>query len=282
LQGFRNQAIIAVEDQVNIVTLVSSALSNPSLYEYRETALREAILLAIRSIITSYPIICKKLSISRHLVQSLVYLQARLASDDAASSALIIDAAKKELLRLAVLQDLMIESSASSESIVDEIQAKLSSSYPTFKIFSHHFDSILSSIVPADKPIPTWSSSDFPRAALEVLVREATQAAWKAYSRVIAIILENIQPKAGPASGSVEANMASYAAIRGDEAIPSVAEVDVRLSLLALLEGMIRSGSMDWECSPYMAEAADSIIRLGLIPNLVWKVSCILSLDHST
>eukprot|EP00595_Chromulina_sp_UTEXLB2642_P000461 CAMPEP_0196762678 /NCGR_PEP_ID=MMETSP1095-20130614/2528_1 /TAXON_ID=96789 ORGANISM="Chromulina nebulosa, Strain UTEXLB2642" /NCGR_SAMPLE_ID=MMETSP1095 /ASSEMBLY_ACC=CAM_ASM_000446 /LENGTH=64 /DNA_ID=CAMNT_0042114197 /DNA_START=1709 /DNA_END=1900 /DNA_ORIENTATION=+ len=64
--------------------------------------------------------------------------------------------------------------------------------------------------------------------------------------------------------------MANYAAIRGEERIPNITEIDIRLSLLALIEGMIRAGSLDWECGQYMSYAAEPIIKNIIIPNLIW------------
>ena len=46
----------------------------------------------------------------------------------------------------------------------------------------------------------------------------------------------------------------------------------MRLSLLALLEGMIREGTANWECSAFIAASCERIIRTIVVPNLIWKV----------
>jgi hypothetical protein len=46
----------------------------------------------------------------------------------------------------------------------------------------------------------------------------------------------------------------------------------IRLSLLALLEGMVRSGSSDWECSAHIAEGAQRLLCNAIIPNLIWRI----------
>lgn len=236
----------------------------------------------------------------------------------------------RELSRLAALNDVI----ADSDEAITMLQAALNlvsnhsndqknandSHYPTLKLFSQHFEYILNTIVPDN--IPSWTPSDVAKGTFEALVRECPRWAWKYHQKVIQVILHNVQPKSGPAPGSVEANMASYMAIRGEEAIQTTAEIDIRLSLLALLEGelissfklvppsdqstglctcstslpseevicqqftetmsnlvdllwsagLLRAGSKDWECGPFMAEAADTIIKQILLPNLVWKV----------
>lgn len=70
-----------------------------------------------------------------------------------------------------------------------------------------------------------------------MLIRSCNKQAWKWHKRTIPLIIGNIQPKSGPAPGTYEANMASYTSIRGEEAIPNYVEIDVRLAMLALLEG---------------------------------------------
>ena len=45
----------------------------------------------------------------------------------------------------------------------------------------------------------------------------------------------------------------------------------MRLQMLGLLEDMIRQGSSNWEASPYIAAASQTIIQDILIPNLVWR-----------
>jgi dynein assembly factor 5 len=54
--------------------------------------------------------------------------------------------------------------------------------------------------------------------------------------------------------------------------VPFLSEVDVRLSLLALIEEMIRLGASDWACGTHIGAACECLITQILIPNLVWRV----------
>lgn len=53
----------------------------------------------------------------------------------------------------------------------------------------------------------------------------------------------------------------------------NLGKIDVRLSTLAILETMLRFGSMDWECGQYFAENCEMLLEKALLPNLVWRVS---------
>ena len=87
-----------------------------------------------------------------------------------------------------------------------------------------------------------WSPHSVLKAAFEVLIRQCPTQAWANHNRVFDVIIPQIQPKKGPEAGSAEANMQSYASVRGEEILPSAGEVDVRLSLLTLLESLVRAG----------------------------------------
>ena len=142
---------------------------------------------------------------------------------------------------MAALNEAMFESNANPKAILETVKTLLmnepNNHSSTDKLFNDHFDFVLNSIVPMDKPIPLWTSSDVSKAAFDALIRESPHCSWKAHKRVIPIIIANVQPKSLPQMGSMESNMAQYASIRGEEVISATAEVDVRLSLLALLEG---------------------------------------------
>ena len=89
-----------------------------------------------------------------------------------------------------------------------------------------------------------WSPHSVLKAAFEVLIRQCPTQEWANHNRVFDVIIPQIQPKKGPEAGSAEANMQSYASVRGEEILPSAGEVDVRLSLLTLLESLVRAGTI--------------------------------------
>jgi dynein assembly factor 5 len=119
---------------------------------------------------------------------------------------------------------------------------------------------------------PNWDPHSPAKAAFDVLVGQCPLEAWRCHLAVVSVITLQVQPKTGPAANSAEANALSYAAQRGEELIALTTDVDVRLSLLALLEGYIRGGAADWECSPHMAVASEKVIKEVLLPNLIWRV----------
>ena len=59
--------------------------------------------------------------------------------------------------------------------------------------------------------------------------------------------------------------------MRGD-VDDSWGDIDIRLSMLALLETMLRTGAADWECGRAMSENCAIVLEKALVPNLVWRV----------
>eukprot|EP00600_Ochromonadales_sp_CCMP1393_P002334 CAMPEP_0174981508 /NCGR_PEP_ID=MMETSP0004_2-20121128/15932_1 /TAXON_ID=420556 /ORGANISM="Ochromonas sp., Strain CCMP1393" /LENGTH=1148 /DNA_ID=CAMNT_0016233267 /DNA_START=13 /DNA_END=3459 /DNA_ORIENTATION=- len=134
------------------------------------------------------------------------------------------------------------------------------------------------SLQQSDPPHPQqviWESDAPSLAAFSVLVRECPEAAWQHHALCLPFFVSSVRPKEGPAPGSAEAIARDYAAQRGED-IPGaqvqVGLVDARLHMLALVEGLIRAGTADWECSQYIATASADIIRHIVVPNLVWRV----------
>ena len=133
-----------------------------------------------------------------------------------------------------------------------------------------------------------------------MLVRQCPTQAWANHARVLDVIVPQVdcsytprpaprrsplyhsylhptlppqvQPKKGPEPNSAEANLQSYASVRGEEVIPSTGEVDVRLMLLTLLESMVRAGAADWKCGQHIAAACERLLCKAIVPNLVWRV----------
>lgn len=120
----------------------------------------------------------------------------------------------------------------------------------------------------------SWNGYSCQKAAIEILIYFCPLQAWKYYSLVFKVIIPLVQPPQQPAPNSLEANLKDYAAQRGDDSIlPNFGDVDIRISLLMLLEGMLREGSSSlWEAGPYIEESAPILLKEILLPNLVWRV----------
>lgn len=111
------------------------------------------------------------------------------------------------------------------------------------------------------------------KGAFEVLLQECPATAWEWKHFTVPIILAHIQPPVMLDQNTPEAHLRSYAAQRGEEDVfAAVGEVDVRLSLLCVLEGLIRNGSENWECSSHLSACVEDIMKVGLVPNLVWRI----------
>lgn len=265
IQGFPSRNTIHSDVIVNSIT---SVLTSIELYEFRDVSIREALILFFRSIMDTFPSSCQSNNeISKKLALGLVLLQGKLPNED---DVLVSEASKKQLNRLACLQQPDCDISNINQLEADQL-SQITSSF-----VSNHFEYILMTIHPLNRtPAVTFTSSDVTKVAFEILVNLCPRKAWKFHEEVIKIIISHLQLKNEPVAGSYEANMASYASIRGEENIPSINDIDVRLSMLALLEGMLRNGSKDWECSTEITSAAENIFRHGLLVNLIWRVSYI-------
>jgi dynein assembly factor 5 len=121
---------------------------------------------------------------------------------------------------------------------------------------------------------PRWEATSPGKAAFEALIRNSASAAWAFLPLVLPVFVNQVQPPGRPAEGSAEAHMQAYQAQRGEQGGPdSVARaVDVRLALLALLEGLLRAAAGDWQSGASLSSAALSIVKQVVVPNLVWRV----------
>ena len=264
----RNKDVPLV-DAITSIEQISTALATSSLYEFRDAVIREAVLLLVRAIISSFPTECVEvLSVQRCIVLSLLYLSGKCPGEED----IVHEVAHAELLKYSSI----VNSKAVHP--VAEI-ATISSCVKT------HFKFLFCSIVRAAHPLtsnaellrafhPHWEARSSGKAAFEVLIRVCPSEAWAHHKAVIPIFCNQVQPPAKPAAGTAEANALSYAAQRGEEVIPtSVSDhIDVRLSLLVLLEGFIRAGADDWQCGAYISEAAEGIVKEIIVPNLIWKI----------
>lgn len=117
-----------------------------------------------------------------------------------------------------------------------------------------------------------WVAGSSKKSAFEVLLRASPRLAWRFHAQVLPAIVAQVQPTKNLDPASSEAIAIGYAAQRGEEPVPVAGEVDVRLALLALLEGLVRAGAADWECGRPISEACETVLRCIVVPNLVWKV----------
>ena len=257
-------------DALTILEQVSTSLSSSALYEFRDAVIREAILLLVRALISSFPMECSEvLSVQRCIALSLLYLSGKCPGEED----IVHEVAHAELLKYSN----MVNSKAGRPAAENTVAVS-----PFLKT---HFNFLFCSIVHTAHPLssdveflrsfhPHWESRSSGKAAFEVLIRDCPGEAWAHHRAVIPIFCNQVQPPAKPAAGTAEANALSYAAQRGEEVIPtSVSDhIDVRLSLLVLLEGFIRAGADDWQCGAYISEAAEGIVKEIIVPNLIWKI----------
>ncbi len=102
------------------------------------------------------------------------------------------------------------------------------------------------------------------------MIRECPSSAWKCSELILPIIIQLTRVRAKPSENSEEASKLQYAAVSGTEVISG--EIDVRVSMIALLESLLRAGSLDWTCSSFISESSLTIIKDIILPNLIWRV----------
>jgi hypothetical protein len=206
-----------------LLHLIAQSLSDPDIHTFREFDIREALVLLIRSFIDSFLSYIKDDKICLcNLSIALIFLQGKLANE----SNLVCEAAVSEAKKVSNILKLNGEN-ADCESLYANC----------------FFCPILETLCPKDKVV-AWQSSSHIKSAFEVLVSICPRKAWENHINILPIIYAQIQPEVKSAPDPV----ADYLAQRGEEVIPDNPEVNVRLSLLALLEGMLRNGSSDWHC----------------------------------
>lgn len=264
-----------------IVEKVSHALSQVALYEFREAALREAVLLLVRSLLSTFPAACAANPSARSCIAlSLLFLSGKAPGEDD----IVHNFAHIELVKFAVF--VQNTSAAPSDVAAAAVSPPVADNAALSQLLRMHFEELFSAIVGLPSPFrslpaaalddltPRWDARSPGKTAFEVLVRDCPGECWRQHRAVLPVFRNQVQPPVKPAAGSAEANALSYAAQRGEEAIPSSVNehVDLRLGLLVLLEGFIRAGASDWQCGAFLSEAAEGIVKEMLVPNMIWKI----------
>eukprot|EP00981_Chlorochromonas_danica_P000674 scaffold146_cov171-Ochromonas_danica.AAC.23 len=272
------------EERSSAVKSISSALVSPGLLvSYRDSLLREALLLLVRTLLDtlSSDFLVKEEVIQRRLCLCLLYLAGRGQSQEGEGE-IISSLAVNELGRL----------STNSHVIPLERDGKTAGEeYLLAKHFYYCYDYIvrgqenwpmlddemsvktLEDIVNSEDFHPHWEVSSANRIAFVELIRLCPTLGWKYHKVLLPLFQKHCQPQPGPATGSMEANMATYASQRGEEVIaPNRGDLDVRLGLLASLEGFLRAGTSHWQCGSSLAAAAYPIMHTVLLPNLIWRI----------
>ena len=234
LKGYTCSKTADMKEADAYLLQISHSIASVELYEHREVELRESILLLVRNLIAHLPTNIKESQKAQmDLAISLIYLQGQVPGE----ASLVRDAAIIEAKKLCELVD--------------------ATALPEEAIYaSKYFVAILDTIAPRKEGSAwatgmEWEPSSPDKAAYDVLIRACPRAAWENYEQVLPIIYQQVQP----AEYRKNTHYEDYLAQTGQEIINDGPEVDVRLSLLALLEGMLRDGSADWKCGQYIGAA---------------------------
>jgi len=250
------------------VAAVTTSLTNKALFEFREAPLREAALLMIRAVIEGFPFQCKSLNIQRNILFSLLFLLGSCPGE----TDVVPEAAYNVLCRLSALDEYKGTNISNDIQSVFNIQQSITSSNIQ-NLVAKHFMPSFNYLCPSEHPRPTWEITSPTKAAFVQLLTHCPKEAWVSHKVILDVIIPQIQHEKGPEHGSTEANMLSYASVRGEEVIDALAgAVDVRLSLIIALEEMIKAGTSDWQCSEFIAASAEKIFTQAITPNLIWRV----------
>jgi dynein assembly factor 5 len=245
------------EVDVNVVNRVCAVVGKVQLYKQREVLIRESILLLVRAVLDNYfDVILEDhnkgsgdRAVMNHVLLAFLFLMGKCPGES----------------------DIVPQVAAT---VAGAFASKLAGNNEQQRVLQpvlgQYFKSLFD-VITSSKDL--WAFNSPQKCAFEVLIRECPKYSWQHSAEVIKIITDYVQPKKGPAEGSAEAHTQSYAAQRGEEVFPeTLGEIDIRLSMLALLEGLIRDGNEDWECAKHVAASAETIIKNIFIINLVWRV----------
>jgi hypothetical protein len=254
---------------VSIVGKIALALKESDLYEFRDEWFREALVLLVRALVEGFP---SQLTGPDHseseraLLLALVYLMGRLTGESE-----IVPAAAQSVL-------VMLCTGGGNSNDNDDDRPPPEAMVKA--VFSLHFTSLLSTILEhsagglqAGESVVRWDASDPARGAFDQLVRTCPAEAWREHERILKLIVPQVQLPAILGEKDAESIAKTYKAVAGEtNAFADADEANVRLTLMALLEGWVRAGALDWNCSKYLSAAAPVILSDIICKNLVWRV----------
>lgn len=268
-----------------IVAEVASALMELELHEFREEWLREAVLLLARALIDTFPALCsgpESADTERNLLLALLYLMGRLPGE----SDLVPSVAAEVLSRLCV-----VSGQEDKGKEAPPVQAKIKA------VFSLHFEPLLLTILThsASSAAPgaeggsgtdeqlelgdaifgtiRWDNDNPSKAAFDQLIRTCPSEAWKQQEQILQVIVPQVQLPGMADEKDAESIAKTYRAVAGEtDAFEAKDEANVRLTLMAMLEGWVRAGNQDWTVSKYLNLAAPVLLKGVICRNLVWRV----------
>jgi len=236
---------------------ILKSVSELDMYEHREVYLREAAFVFIRSLIRLFP--------------------DQLQQGWPSGSGVVEAEDPKARLGMAMIMQCTVlggESSVIRDAVISEA-SKLQPSQPGLTVLAPFTSFFLIRVAPNpgnERCTEPWTASSPAKAAFDVILRQLPVSVWELHTRCMPVIFRQVQPPERLDKDSPEGIAATYAAQRGEEDIPELKDVDVRLSLLALLESIVRVGASNWQCGRFVGEACGDILAKAVIPNLVWRV----------
>lgn len=264
--GFRSSLVLCPNDSSadavdhsKWLKRLTRAVASIDLLEYRELILREALVLLIRGLIRGFSSYLTNPIIQRDMCLCLLFLCGRCAFE----SDSVPDFAKAELIKLA--------SVSLSEPVHTEVPKMLAVHFSAILNLVLAFGVLLPGKAPSEMvPIwETWTGHSGRKAAFEILIRECPAAAWAHAGLILPVLIKLTKAQARPAEDTEEGITAKYNAMSGHETLTG--EIDIRVSMIALMEGWLRAGALDWTCSSHIADAANSVVKEIILPNLIWR-----------
>ena len=266
-----------VADSYKILLNVSHILSTIQIYHFNETVMCESIVLLAKLFIDKYPTqITENYEIQQNILCGLLFTCSRVFSgNDVIAETSMIYLNKLMLLDLIIAQlkiDFNWKSKYNKDVYNDnfsKICNNFTSSNEKDKFIKKHFRDIVLKFINFSK----WDEYEPVISAFEVLINEFTASSWQNHDLVLPIIISNSKPEKEELSVAKQ-NELKYASVRGEEDFSNRKNIDIRLALLAIMEGLLAKGSVNEQCFVHIDRAAEMVMN-HIVNNLVWRVGSV-------
>lgn len=294
LTGLTSSSNFTSELSSNLAQVLSSTLSNSSFYLFDDILVHEAALLLIQGILRNLPSPCRTTEVQYHLLLALLYLQS--CGQVTQRDKVVIEAARHEIVQLSRLHNLPVgeydlthvmdtKTSSSTQSksqvlaslaiatravcsassnkmetdVVEEIDIFTKYSVEVDSVLTDHFVLLFEYL---SSQMQNHTSATLESKALDTLLRMSPRLSWKHGDLVFPVIIPWVQPP--PCQQSQQQSDTSNVE-------SMMHHIDTRLTLLALVETLVRAASSNWQCAPHLRRHSEAILKQIVVPNLVWR-----------